>query len=79
MGARRTGIGMASGMVSASGGFGARPIGTPGKNGYRRRMRRMLKIGILLRCLLRGFSGEMGVDGGEDRVRGVVMGVSLMA
>lgn len=77
-GVRRAGTGMASGMVSASGGFGARPIGTPGKNGYPRRMRRVLKIGILLQRLLRGFSGEMGVDGGVDRVRGVVMGILLM-
>jgi hypothetical protein len=77
MGSARAGTAMASGMVSASGGFGARPIGTPAKNRYSQRMGRLFKIGIL-QDLFRGCSGEMGVDGGEDRVREVVMGVSLM-
>ncbi len=77
-GVKRAGTGMASEMASASGDFGARPIGTPGKNGYRQRKQRMLKIDILLQCLLRGFNGEMGVDRGEDRVRAVVMEILLM-
>jgi hypothetical protein len=34
MGSTRAGTAMASGMVSGSGGFGARPIGTPAKNRY---------------------------------------------